>query len=40
MSTEMKSDFVTQNERGVYFFSMHPIKKLVYKIHSSFMIMS
>jgi hypothetical protein len=39
MSTEMNTDFfIAQNERGVYFCGMHPIKKLVYKIHSSFMI--
>jgi hypothetical protein len=38
MSTEMKPDFIIQNECGVYFSSMHPIKKLVYKIHSFFMI--
>lgn len=39
MSTEMKPDFfITQNEHGVYFSSMHPIKKLVYKMHSTFMI--
>ena len=39
MSTEMKPDFfITWNERGVYFSSIHPIKKPVYKIHSSFMI--
>jgi len=38
MFTEMKPDFITQNEHGVYFSGMHPIKKLVYKIHSFFMI--
>jgi hypothetical protein len=38
MFGEMKPDFfMKQNEHGVYFSSMYPMKKPVYKIYSSFM---